>query len=52
MIWGVIVGNVMLGRGVISGEILVFLDRLEIFGEVIFLNDEIISLWNFNVVVD
>ncbi|XP_073394573.1 uncharacterized protein [Physcomitrium patens] len=52
MTWGATVGNAMPGRGAISGETLALLDRLEILGEAILLNDEIISSWNFNAAAD
>ena len=52
MTWGATVGNAMPGRGAIGGETLAVLDRLEILGEAVVLNDDLASLWNFNAAAD
>lgn len=40
MTWGTTVGNAMPGRGAIGGETLALLDRLEVLGEAMLLNDD------------
>lgn len=52
MTWGATVGNAMPGRGAIGGETLAVLDRLEILGEAVLLNDDLTSSWNFNAAAD
>lgn len=52
MTWGATIGNAMPGRGAIGGETLALLDRLEILGEAVLLNDDLTSPWNFNAAAD
>jgi hypothetical protein len=52
MTWGATVGNAMPGRGAIGGETLALLDRLEVLGEAMLLNDDATNSWNFTAAAE
>ncbi|CAM6064679.1 unnamed protein product [Sphagnum tenellum] len=50
--WGATQGNPVTGKGVIGGETMAFLNRLEVLGEALLLNDEFINSCNYNAATD
>ncbi len=50
--WGATQGNPLTGKGVIGGETMAFLNRLEVLGEALLLNDEFINSCNYNAATD
>jgi hypothetical protein len=50
--WGATQGNPVTGKGIIGGETMAFLNRLEVLGEALLLNDEFINSCNYNAATD